>query len=77
MQSGEAAGIGAGAAAGAAIGQSMAVGMAPSGTGPDAAGDAARRGQPAEDPFALIGKLHGLLRARRSARRCSTPRRRR
>jgi len=50
-QSGGIAGIGAGAAAGLAIGQTMAAGLssAPAGA------------QPAEDPFALIEKLHKLL----------------
>ncbi|MFZ4688512.1 MAG: SPFH domain-containing protein [Polymorphobacter sp.] len=43
------AGIGASAAAGMAIGQAMGVG--------------GMAGAPAEDPFALIGKLHGLLTA--------------
>jgi membrane protease subunit (stomatin/prohibitin family) len=51
-QPGGVAGLGAGAAAGVAIGQAMAGGLGQGGSG---------GGQPAEDPFALVQKLHQLL----------------
>jgi len=59
-QSGGIAGVGAGAAAGAAIAAGMAPtgGTAPTGTGSDAAAS-----RPADDPFALIEKLHRLHQA--------------
>lgn len=57
-QSGGVAGIGAGAAAGMAIGQAMAGGMAQAAQPAAPAAPAA----PEEDPFALIEKMHKLLR---------------
>lgn len=57
-QSGGVAGIGAGAAAGMAIGQAMAGGMAQAAQPAAPAAPAA----PEEDPFAVIEKMHKLLR---------------
>lgn len=59
-QSGGIAGIGAGAAAGLAIGQSM-LGGGGGGDAGAAGGSASAAAQPAEDPYAVIQKLHGLL----------------
>jgi membrane protease subunit (stomatin/prohibitin family) len=55
-QPGGIAGLGVGAGAGMAIGQAMAAGLASGGGGGGGGG-----GQQAEDPFALIEKMHKLL----------------
>jgi len=56
-QPGGIAGLGVGAGAGMAIGQAMAAGLASGGGGGGGGGG----GQQAEDPFALIEKMHKLL----------------